>query len=534
MKLWSIILLACCIRAEAATWYAAADGASTNGSRSQPWSVTYAFTNSSVNPHLKYGDTVLFKSGTYYATNDVFSTSEWDVTNSIGVYQSGVTYKSESLWGFKLFGGLQFPPGAAAVSNVTISQIHFDLGKFRSYTNGWEEIFGLNIWGGHGITLSHNLIENFSGGGVGKWAASSNTVIEGNIVRFNGAADWTGRYGATPFERGSGMYTENAAGTALFLGNILYHNHTHGLSIKTGLVGFSVTNNIAVAMPLGGINMENNDAPTYGINIVSNYCWSEVVGGVAMQLGYDWWGLGTHPTSYGNSNVVVIGNTAVGTLKGLNIDNQAKDVTVLSNTVVRLGAYGDGGSAQATEYQIISVESKPATNSPAYSFSGNSYFAPSDTDYNLRYWGTGETFTAWQTILTDAGASYSTTLPTQVVSYASRPYTNLDFVHVVVFNWPTNATTSVDLSAFFTSGDRLYLYDAQNIPTVFTNFVYGGGTVELPLGLTDRAPMTVEFDDTPAWTGFDPRLRAFVIYRNNVASTASVGTLRVGTMRMAP
>jgi hypothetical protein len=97
---------------------------------------------------------------------------------------------------------------------------------------------------------------------------------------------------------------------------------------------------------------------------------------------------------------------------------------------------------------------------------------------------------------------------------AFSPSLDSDFVHVSVFNWPTNSTTTVNLSEYFPAGARLSIYDAQNIPNAYTNLTFSGSTVTLDLTRTNRSTMLGTFTN-PAitWTGFDPRFRAFVIYR---------------------
>lgn len=504
----------------AATWYAAADGSATNGTTAQPWGVAYAFTN---NPYLQAGDMVLFKDGTYYPTNDYFYDTEKNLTNAMGVYVSGITYQAQSLWGFTIMGGLYFPY-TPKVTNTTISKMHFNLSKFRAYTNAWEEIFGLSTFGGNNITFSHNLIENCSGGGIGKWSASSNTVIVGNIIRFNGAGDWTGRYTESTnvvFERGSGLYSENEVGTVTFSGNILYYNHTHGVSIKTDLVGFNLTNNVAMGGTMEPISLENNHTPCLGLNVISNFTWCSFDGvQPGLELGYDWWGIGTnHLDSVGNSNIVAIGNTVVGGDRGIRIVNETKQVTVQSNRIVALN----------TGANVAMLEEKAPTNSPSYTFQGNEYFIPTLAANNFSYWGTNETWAQWQAVSGESGSTLTAGMPNDLKVFSFRPSADTQFVHVVVYNWATNASADVDLTTYFQSGSGLRVYDAQNVPTTCTNLIYAGGSVTLPLTLTNRASIVGPFDDLAAWTGFDPRFRVFVIYKDPtyVAATTSIDRLTI-------
>jgi hypothetical protein len=154
-----------------------------------------------------------------------------------------------------------------------------------------------------------------------------------------------------------------------------------------------------------------------------------------------------------------------------------------------------------------------------YNFDFNTYYDRIQTIYPpFMYFVTNAYytcyFTNWQTVEGEAHSTYTVGLPTNVVVNAFAPSTDSNFVHVVVFNWPTNAQTMVNLSNYFKTGDALRIYDAQNIPTAYTNVIYAGGTVALDLSRTNIAEMWGTFTNPPmTWTGFDPRFRAFVIYR---------------------
>jgi hypothetical protein len=102
LKVWVCLAFGCLMAGfgHAATWYAAVNGSSTNGTSALPWSVEYAV-GKTPNPHLKPGDTVLFKSGGTFVCRDWFS--GYDGTNRLKFNVSGtptakITYKSETLW----------------------------------------------------------------------------------------------------------------------------------------------------------------------------------------------------------------------------------------------------------------------------------------------------------------------------------------------------------------------------------------------------------------------------------------------------
>lgn len=516
-----IIALFCIIavgtlETSSSTWYAAADGSSTNGTRTLPWGALYAVTNS--NPHLQPGDTVLFKSGTFDCLESDASTYGYDkllVFRKAGTASSKITYRPETLWGFTFNGGLVLPNAA---SNLIIRDFKISYSGFtnRTITNYAGYALGINAFS-VGSSIMHNLIENCGHPGIGSWSGTSGKYIAGNIIRFVGFDDFH-LGGGNP--AGSGMYLQQSASTpeALIKGNISYFNYTTGMKAygNENINGFNFTENIVAETREGGIFYHQDQVDSEGFQMRSNYVWN---GDSGLRVGYQ---LG----NANPSNAVIIGNYVVDTNTAISIVDDWKFVTLTNNIFVNpyqrhifsLGVPADSGSNIAT-----------------HTMYGNSYYAGAYTGFGTNSFQIREvqkTLTEWRTETTeDADSTLTVGNPGTTDVRMFNPSTDANFVHIAVFNWPTNSTTTVNLSAYFPSGALLDIYDAQDIPNAYTNLTFGGSTVALDLTRTNRASMLGTFSSEGAWGGFDPRFRAFVVHRRysaySTANSATVGRIEV-------
>ena len=503
-KTWVCLAFVClgCITGQAATWYAAANGNSTNGTLAAPWSVPYSVTNT--NPHLQPGDTVIFKTGGTYVcreTNTVQSVGSVLEFRRSGTLNAKITYRPESLWGFSFDGGLLL-----TASNLVIEQFHIHNsgigGRVRSnqylYPPGINDVATRN-------DILHNLIENTGHPGIGSWKTTRGKYIAGNIIRFTGINDYTGSYNGA--NRGSGMYLQNAdnSSEALIQGNISYFNYTTGMKAygNTDIWKFTFRNQICAENAEAGIFYHLDNYGSTNLTVDSNYLWRN---GTGIRLGYP---LGNS----GHSNAVVAGNYVVDngySAYPFYISDGWANTTWTNNVGVSL----------ADRYVwYLEVSGETGGNTASHHIDHNTYYGR-----NTGGFGTGDFFVKesgrslaqWQgEVLGETNSTFTYGSPASLVTKVFRPSTDSNFVHVAVFNWPTNATTTVNLSAYFDASARLSIYDAQNIPTAYTNVNFNGSTVTLDLTLTNRATMLGTFSQrTDAWNGFDPRFRAFVIYRS--------------------
>jgi hypothetical protein len=538
LKIWVCLAFVCLgvASGHAATWYAAADGNSTNGTYVSPWSVPFSVAKT--NLYLKPGDTVLFKPGGPFVCHDYFS--GYDGTNRLGFQISGtptakITYRSLDLWGFSFNGNLFLPPTSSNIvlhgfrifSSDTTNRNRYGLQSTNAYFNTRPYTHPCAIEEfGPGNELLHNLIENCGHGGINSWNTTRGKYIAGNIIRFTGYNDYTGDPAIevtnwNGARRGSGMYVQNLddSDEALIAGNIVYFTYTECFfthCMPSNLWNFNYRNNICVPGTYG-LFYDVHDAPSHGIQIVSNYVWAARTGSVDVDVAI---GLGTDRNhDGGGTNVIIADNYLAAGNEDFEAVDGWKQLTVTNNTAVLLWSASYNNTPWVP--LIWQLGGTQNTNDwiHSYNFDFNTYYTRVQTIYPpFMYFVTNVLnacyFTNWQTAEGEANSTYTVGLPTNVVVNAFAPSTDSNFVHVVVFNWPTNATTTVDLSSYFKAGNTLRIYDAQNIPTAYTNFIYAGGAVALDLTRTNIAEMWGTFTNPPmTWTGFDPRFRAFVIYR---------------------
>ena len=299
------------------------------------------------------------------------------------------------------------------------------------------------------------------------------------------------------------MYMQNAdnSAEALIEGNIVYQVYTTGENAygNTDIWGFRFLHNIYFNCPDSGIFYHQDNYPSSGVTIVSNFMWTPT----PIRLGY--------PLGNGNhSNAIVAGNYLAGTGYSFYFADGWRTSTVTNNTSTRLD-----------QRYVWHLETPGETNGniTSHRIDNNAYFA-----MNSGIVGSGPfeskgavySFENWKALIRgDTNSTFSYGQPSSVALRVFRPSNDPNFVHIVVFNWSQQPHATVDLSQFYQTGDQLSIYDAQAIPVAYTNFTYSGGLVSLELTRTNRAPMLGTFANPQLpWTGFDPRFRAFVIFRD--------------------
>jgi len=493
----------CLSTARAATWYAAVDGQSSSGTYASPWSVQFAV-GKVPNNLLKPGDTVIFKDGGPYVCSEIHSA--YSVGQALAFRISGttsakITYRAESLWGFSFNGGILLPN---TVSNLVFQnfRVFYSGSVKRIRTDELSHPGGINDFG-VGNAILHNLIENTGHPGIGSWKTTRGKEIAGNIIRFTGFADYTGGYNGA--NRGSGMYLQNADNSpeALIEGNISYFNYTTGMKAygNTDIWNFNFRHNITALNPEAGIFYHVDNYPSKGVKVASNFSWNS---SPPIRIGY---ALGNG----GHSGAIVTGNYAVDFGQPLQMVDGWSDTVWTNNVAVNL-----------SDRYLWSLEVAGETSGDiaSHTFDYNTYWAKDSGGFGSGPFyikDASTSFSSWKSqVRGDSHSTFTYGLPNGVVVKAFAPSRDPNFVHVSVFNWSKNAQTTVDLSAYFNAGDRLNIYDAQELPVSYTSLVYQGGTVVLDLARTSIAPMLGTFPgytQSDHWSGFDPRFRAFVIHR---------------------
>lgn len=508
MRSFAVYLLLCLAAScsHAATWYASSSGTTTNGTEASPWSVAFALTNLSANTFKQPGDTILFLNGVHVCTE----TNKSGLANGYQqeLYGSGtpvapIRYRSKNPWGFAFDGGIYIGSGT--------SNIIFE--RFTIYWTGISNRANLtNAWSTGGITefgpdnkIQHNIIENTGHAGIASWSTTHGKYICGNVIRYIGWWDYVNYSPGVGSLAGSGMYLQNANGNpeALIQGNISYFNATTGMKAygNRQITNFTFRWNAVAEQNEAGIFYHTDQEDSHGVNVISNYVWKG--GPAGLRIGYQ---LG----NANPSNAVLIGNYIVDTNAPLSFTDDWSYTTVSNNIfinwwrriVASIGVPPDTGAGTNTWYM-----------------GGNKYYGGSYTGFGAESFAilqSQRTFSEWTNNLGGRDVDSTLTLgdPGTTDVRVFRPSTDTSFVHIVVFNWPTNSSTTADISSLVPIGSKLTLYDAQNVPTSFSNLTYNGGSIDLPLALTNRAPMwgTLTNKAESEFLGFDPRFRAFIVY----------------------
>ncbi len=148
--------------------------------------------------------------------------------------------------------------------------------------------------------------------------------------------------------------------------------------------------------------------------------------------------------------------------------------------------------------------------SSAREWNRNTYFGGNASPFKLAA-GTN-TFSNWKSKTGFDGAStYSASLPAQTRSFVIPNRYETGRAHVVVYNWESASSASVDLSAIgLRSGQAFEVRDAQNFfgPPVYTG-TYSGGAVSLNLNLSAVAPIIGNRHLTNTHT--EPKFNVFVV-----------------------
>jgi len=501
-KTWVCLAFVClgCITGQAATWYAAANGNSTNGTLAAPWSVPYSVTNT--NPHLQPGDTVIFKAGTFICTETNASAELGSILEfrKSGTSSAKITYQAHGLWGFAFDGGLYIPQ---TTSNLVIRycRVFYSGSTNRERYSIYTHPPGIQHLG-PGIDLLHNLVENTGHPGIGSWKTTRGKHIAGNIVRFVGNQDHTP--GQVDGQRGAGMYLQNMddSAEALIRGNISYYNNTEGMQAygNRDIWGFRFANNIITSNSLGGILYHQDDYSSRGLTVQSNYMFNNAAG---VRIGYPL-GIGGH------TNAIVTGNYIVDYSYPFYQADGWTNCIYTNN--IGVNPYNRFMWSLETLSQVNAGDVTSHTiNHNTYAMTNHFSTSP----FAFQVASTNWAFTNWQAVVRgDTNSTYNLSVPSNVAIYVFAPSTDLNFVHVAVFNWTNASTTTVDLTPYFAAGTRIAIYDAQDIPNSYTN-LSSSTTVPLNLTRTNRATMLGTFTQrADSWTGFDPRFRAFVIYRD--------------------
>ncbi len=337
--------------------------------------------------------------------------------------------------------------------------------------------FGINMFG-YGNKAVDLIIHNTAQPGIGFWGQGPQGEVNGCLFWGCGMYDDNGTW-----IRGSGVYAQGddglckdnigfanfsgvckwyCSGDSMGSGNSVNHETTTGT--------MSYNNNHGT--DTGGPQIMAAGSLTYSNSVMtSNYMYMEWP-----MLGY---------VSPSNQNYTVSGNVIIG--GGL------ATVGILSgfvtNNVVFMTTNGLGNRFDSGSYCYI-------TNDPAMIRDYNVYYGqtgcqPSfELDFLTRTW---PSFSQWQI---NSGFDLHSTCTNQwPTNYFDLVVRRLDYdtnrFHICVISTTgqTNAPLALNTCGF-SAGDGYELRDAQNYFTVIASNIYTSGSINLPLNLTNVAPVT--------------------------------------------
>lgn len=233
------------------------------------------------------------------------------------------------------------------------------------------------------------------------------------------------------------------------------------------------------------------------------------------------------------------------------------DIQVAGNTITTVSRTNDwsAGTGFGNNMGGKFIEIYPPTNTvPSYTINSNAYyggmeniqaghwFDTNSIDYHnpcpFRYKDyTNELgFVNWtNTYGFDLNSTYTTNLPTANVVVVRPNKYEVGRGHIVVFNWQSNSTVSVDISSLgLTNGQRFEVRDAQNYlgtPCLTTNYNAAQPTISLPLTLTNMTVLTSVGDINPATFPSNPDVHTSPLF--NVFVVLPIHT-SLGTALLPP
>lgn len=444
MRRTAIAILISAAAAGAAEWYVSPDGQDRNtGAKDSPWCFGCL---SGKSFYVKPGDTVWLKGGVYSGT---FSVSLRGTAENPIILRAAPRERAT----------LECPPSATECVEVT-GQHTWLWGveiRMTPVNRRWPAGMGVAIQQVRGAGVGFRLINSIihdTGQGVGLWEPAEDSEIYGTLIYFNGN-DGSDR------GHGHGIYVQNRNGTKKIADNIVWGNYSHGLHAYTenGFIDHIVMEG-NIAFENGSIsakgrarNLLYGGAKQGGAQncvVVNNFTYYTEQGG-GNDVGYR---KGCTAVTVSGNRFISPGGTA------LSLDNELNEMTVENNVFW-------GGTTQ-----------RNPENTADAPFGESEY--PNNTFLQSR--------------------------PSQSEVFVRPNRYEPGRANIVVYNWESRDTVSVDLSALLAEGAPFEIRDAQNFfgPPVVSG-VYPGGAIELPMTLTDVSAITgvapVVAQHTPAEFG---------------------------------
>ncbi len=346
-----------------------------------------------------------------------------------------------------------------------------------------------------------NVIIHDTGHGLGMWSNAPNAEVYGNIIYNCGTQNTPGVSNVN----GHGMYIQNDSGQKLIRDNIVFDQFGWGIMIYPnpgGIKNITLDGNVVFD---NGLNTESGNlynqisvsgyAPYVADNIVlsNNLTWdspSQMYQSVESNANLCMGCYDVLP----NGSVTLTGNYAAGGIPS-GIFKGWRQVTVTGNTFVSsMGFF---------------LVSKPS-NSGTYTWNGNHYYGSNTAGSGSFVFQNRLTnYSDWRKASGfDSSSTWSASNPAAPAIFVRPNAYQPGRGHIVVYNWPLEASVQVNLASILAVGQQYRIVNAQNYfgaPVV--SGTYNGGAVTLPMGTVSVTPAVNRSGVEPA----SPQFSAYVV-----------------------
>lgn len=386
----------------------------------------------------------------------------------------------------------------------------------RSLTNGdWYVSQGIDMpQPGAGNSVINCLFYNTGHPAIGWWDQGAGSEINGNVMWGTGFYDLSG---GVEFIRGTGLYAQNHTNNVFVKNNLSFRNFTEGLQAygtTAATRGFRFINNITMMNPnTFGIAVWNATIPT-----TDNAVWTNYHGIDGEIFGY---------TSVSNTLSDCIGNIFVAPPSTFYKSHISGTVT---NNLFLFDGNTYGGAANSG---LLSLEYPAyALTNMSWVWNNNTYYYTNQDDFIMSLVttdypaGSGKRkFTNWVAITGfDTTSTAVNGWPNNysvVKSYPLDYDTNIQHIVVISTSGATNATIT---PANIAVGETYILRDAQNYFNPIKSEVYVGGTINLPLNLTNVAdiPNIHHYTNSHTNVKYPGLFNAFIFTRQSTYGATGV------------
>jgi hypothetical protein len=446
-----------------AGYYASPSGSSSaDGSKDHPWDLTTALAGG--NGKVQAGDTVWMLAGTY--RGDFRTALSGSQSRPIVIRQ--------------LPGGRATIDGTLRADGTDIAFWGFEVmssapsGRLPAVESRGARQRFINL-----------IIHDAAQQGITFWDEAVDAELYGNIVYNNGTHE----------NLDHGTYVHNMSGTKLIQDNVFFNNLAYGIHVYAGptdgtqrnvhVVGNVSFNNgtISTHYSAKGNILLGGDSPVEGMQAKDNLLFFSGSEGENLRVGF----------SASNRDALVTGNTVWGGGTAF-VMGQWSSATVQGNMF--------GGSAD-----MVNLLNDPGT----FTWGGNNYYRTASAQAWRTSSGSALSLADWKsaTRLGSSDQAPATTPSGTKVFVRANKY-EAGRALVVVYNWGSQGSVTVDLSGILAAGQRYEVRNVQNMfGTPVASGTFSGGTISLSMGGVNPPARLGRTTPTPPKTG--PNFDAFEV-----------------------